>query len=253
MTLPVNYPIFPLLKSSLPPVASIYEADEWQPMALMRYGQGRIIYLGWNWHDAGLSARRTTAGKPCSAVENQGRCRPRADHSAGAAGRTTAVGRGVTLSVVATGTSPYSINGILTAPIFPAPPTRRWCSSRVTTNDSGTYRVTVSNEIGSAASAKAIVNVVELVDESFRIASLSSNNAVAVECSLEVGDDRGGIAVSTTHVFLTGDDIAGLFQLDGLASAGRRSPLQLNDWRREDRHCLCAGQRVNRSNQISMS
>lgn len=41
--------------------------------------------------------------------------------------------------------------------------------------------------------------------QDFYIGSLSSTNASSIEVSSVTGDDRGGIAVTGTHVFLTGD------------------------------------------------
>src|SRR5437868_6609474 len=39
----------------------------------------------------------------------------------------------------------------------------------------------------------------------FKILTLTANNVTAIECNTATGDDRGGIAVSNSMVFLTGD------------------------------------------------
>jgi PEP-CTERM motif len=56
--------------------------------------------------------------------------------------------------------------------------------------------------LGATASAQA---------QTFRIDSLTANNASAVEVNTVTGDDRGGIAVSNSNVFLTGDSATGIF------------------------------------------
>ena len=56
-----------------------------------------------------------------------------------------------------------------------------------------------------------------VVAQDFRITTLTPNNAVVVEANPIVGDDRGGIAVSSSQVFLTGDVATGRFNRDTLA------------------------------------
>jgi hypothetical protein len=52
---------------------------------------------------------------------------------------------------------------------------------------------------------------------SFRIDALSSSSCAAIEHNTVTGDDRGGIAVSPTNVFYTGDSATGRFALANLA------------------------------------
>ena len=53
--------------------------------------------------------------------------------------------------------------------------------------------------------------------DSFKIATLTANNAFAVEHNFVTGDDRGGIALSGSQVFHTGDSSTGRFNLNTLA------------------------------------
>jgi VCBS repeat-containing protein len=53
---------------------------------------------------------------------------------------------------------------------------------------------------------------------SFKITSLTANNAVAIEHNFITGDDRGGIAVSNSKVFYTGDNQTGRFDISNLAN-----------------------------------
>src|SRR5687768_4034742 len=68
---------------------------------------------------------------------------------------------------------------------------------------SGEYRVIVTNAFGSVTSAVARLAIDN--DLVFRVTGLVTNGAIALEHTTLTGDDRGGIAVSSTHVFYTGD------------------------------------------------
>ncbi|MEQ2008205.1 MAG: Ig-like domain-containing protein, partial [Limisphaerales bacterium] len=52
--------------------------------------------------------------------------------------------------------------------------------------------------------------------QDFSISTLTPNNAVVVDVNALVGDDRGGIAVSGSQVFLTGDNATARFNRDSL-------------------------------------
>ncbi len=56
--------------------------------------------------------------------------------------------------------------------------------------------------------------------QDFQIQELSADGCSVVEHGSVTGDDRGGIAVSSTHVFYTGDSATG------------RSPARSATWRR---------------------
>jgi hypothetical protein len=87
----------------------------------------------------------------------------------------------------------------------------------LTTNQSGFYSVVVSNTLGVVISSNALLTVVPLEGDTFRIASLSTNNAVVVDDSSLVGYDRGGIAASAEQVFFSGGSATAKFDLTDLS------------------------------------
>ncbi len=64
----------------------------------------------------------------------------------------------------------------------------------------------------------------------FRLTTLSSTSCVSVEHAAVTGDDRGGIAVSSTNVFYTGDTATGRFNAANIApgAAVTTSPTQID-------------------------
>ena len=65
----------------------------------------------------------------------------------------------------------------------------------------------------------AVLPSTTLPQQSFQISSLTTSNASVIEHATVTGDDRGGIAVSSTNVFYTGDDNTGKFSLSNLSSS----------------------------------
>lgn len=59
----------------------------------------------------------------------------------------------------------------------------------------------------------------------FKIQSLTTDNATAVDAVNEIGDDRGGIAVSASRVFLNGDTAVGVYDRANLAGPTTRPTL----------------------------
>jgi hypothetical protein len=72
--------------------------------------------------------------------------------------------------------------------------------------------------IGLAVLATFLVGVA-YADPTFRIDSLTPDNYVSREVNFVTGDDRGGIAVSGSRVFLSGDGATGIFD-HGLSTTG---------------------------------
>jgi uncharacterized repeat protein (TIGR01451 family) len=92
--------------------------------------------------------------------------------------------------------------------------------------DEGPYSVRVSNIYGSVTSTNADLHVIVIVDDGsvFQITSLTTNGVRAIECNNQVGDDRGGMALSPNYVLLTGDNSTARFaagDLSGATSLGR--------------------------------
>src|SRR4051812_26610346 len=68
----------------------------------------------------------------------------------------------------------------------------------------GEVLVVITNSFGSITSAVAELRVDEQL--SFRIVSLLTNGIIATEASSQISDDKGGIAVSSLNVFVTGGE-----------------------------------------------
>lgn len=80
--------------------------------------------------------------------------------------------------------------------------------------------------------------------QDFSITSLSTANATVIEVNSLTGDDRGGIAVSGTHVFLTGDSATARFargSLSGGAGLGVIRDSLVSDLRTEKAYLLADG------------
>ena len=80
--------------------------------------------------------------------------------------------------------------------------------------------------------------------QDFSISSLSSANATVIEVNSLTGDDRGGIAVSGTHVFLTGDAATARFArgtLSGGTGLGVIRDSLVSDLRTEKVYLLANG------------
>src|SRR5207302_5073013 len=95
--------------------------------------------------------------------------------------------------------------------------------SGINTNQAGSYKVIVSNALASLTSGVAIVTIVQAVP--FRITLLGADSSKVVDHNLITGDDRGGIAISRTHVFYTGDEHTGSFVASDL-TGGASLPIQ---------------------------
>ena len=87
----------------------------------------------------------------------------------------------------------------------------------------GTYRVVITNSYATVVSGKASLNLVELTGDPFQISALTTNH-VSVQNSILTGDDRGGMALSTDRVFVTGDTATAGFALTDLSGYPRRVP-----------------------------
>jgi hypothetical protein len=141
------------------------------------------------------------------------------------ANRIVALDGTATFQVEATGTSPlryeWDFNG---API-PGATNSALTLSGVTTDDSGSYRVRISNDYGSVTSVKASLTVIELIGEVFRISQLSTDNPFAIEHVSLTDDDHGGIATSFNSVLVTGDGSTARFDAANLGNGTRLNVL----------------------------
>ena len=138
--------------------------------------------------------------------------------------RTVRPGGSVTFSVSVTGTPPLVYQWDYNGGDIPGATNATLTLSGVTLDNEGSYRVTISGAGGTVVSRKADLTIREPATGDFRITALLTNNSRLVEHNFVTGDDRGGIAVSSTRVFYSGDNqTAGfaLADLSGGTGAGR--------------------------------
>ncbi|MGC9035951.1 MAG: immunoglobulin domain-containing protein, partial [Verrucomicrobiia bacterium] len=130
---------------------------------------------------------------------------------------TAIVGGTTVFSVSAGGSSPLYYQWYFNENPIPSMTNSTLTLTDISTNNSGNYFVVVINTLGSATSAIARLTVVEATIDTFRIVSLTTNRHYAIEHSSVTGDDRGGIAISSTQLFLTGDSSTARFKADDLS------------------------------------
>ena len=127
-------------------------------------------------------------------------------------------GTNVILRVFGDGAPPVSYQWRLNGMDLPDATNSTLTLQNVQTNQTGNYSVRLSNSYGSTNSPNALLTVVVYEDDGrvFRIESLDTTGSAVVDHNNITGDDRGGIAASTTQVFYTGDSATGRFNLDNL-------------------------------------
>jgi len=133
------------------------------------------------------------------------------------------VGSNVTLAVTADGAPPLHYQWRFGN----SPITHATNSTLVLTNvqltDAGDYAVLITNRYGSVTSSNATLTVVGGLEDQgiFQITSLLTAGAKFVDHDVLTGDDRGGIAVTRDHVFITGDAATGRFLAADLTAGVR--------------------------------
>src|SRR4051812_12302835 len=137
------------------------------------------------------------------------------------ASQSVSSGTGVTLSVSATGTQPLAYQWYKNSAIVPGATSSSLLLNNGSVLNAGDYYVSISNVFGIATSDIARVTVD--VALTFRLLSLRTNGFVAFEVNTIVGDDRGGMAVSSNSVFLNGDNGTAHWRKSDLASSSRTS------------------------------
>ena len=120
-------------------------------------------------------------------------------------GRNVLRGAAVVLDVIAIGAPPLNYQWLLDTQEIPGATNGILVISGITPSQAGVYSVRLTNPLGSIVSSNAVVQVITLGGDTFRIADLSTNNALVVDDSPFSGDTRGGIATSSENVFYTGD------------------------------------------------
>ena len=130
-------------------------------------------------------------------------------------------GTNVTFSVSASGPGPLRYQWRFNSNDLAGATSSILTLSNVQPANAGFYSVRVTNNYGAAFSTNALLTVIAPVDDGtvFQILSLTTNGAAAIECNNQTGDDRGGIAVSTNLVLLTGDSATARFSATDLSGA----------------------------------
>jgi uncharacterized repeat protein (TIGR01451 family) len=163
--------------------------------------------------------------------------------------RATVVGSNVTFFVQAEGAPPLRFQWLFNGADMPEATNSFLVLTSVQRTNAGRYRVRVSNDIGSALSVEVTLNVVSFVDDKtrFQIVSLTASGCAAIEHNGVNGDDRGGMAASSTHLFVTGDGGSARFalaDLSGATSLGQYYDTLLCDLRTETVYVLGNGTNV---------
>jgi uncharacterized repeat protein (TIGR01451 family) len=112
-------------------------------------------------------------------------------------------GANATLSVQATGATPFIYRWQLFGTNLPGRTNATLSLTNINLNNGGIYSVIVTNSSGAVTSALALVNIDE--DLTFRILQLQTNGAIAVESGSLIGDDRGGLVVGPNFALQNGD------------------------------------------------
>jgi len=157
------------------------------------------------------------------------------------------VGSNVTLVVTAYGAPPLHYQWRFGNTPIPNETNRTLVLTNVQVADSGDYAVVITNQYGSVTSSSATVTVLSELDDQgiFQITSLLATGARIVDHNNLTGDDRGGIAVTRDHVFITGDNATARFNAGdltgGLQIAGPSIDSLVTDLRSETVYLIADG------------
>ncbi len=127
-----------------------------------------------------------------------------------------AKGNNVVFNVGVIGSQPRSYQWRRNGVNLPGQQNATLSLTSVTTNETGWYGVVISNAFGTAISSEASLEVYDWGD-TFQIISLRTNNSYTLDHNSLTSDDRGGIAVSSAQVFVTGDGNTARFALSDLS------------------------------------
>lgn len=165
-------------------------------------------------------------------------------------GQTGVVGGTAFFSVQASGTLPLAYQWDHDGSAIPGQTGPNLVLTGLTMADAGSYRVRVSNSLGEAISVKVTLTVLDLGGDNFLVGDLTTAHPVVREHSAVTGSDRGGIGISSTHVFYTGwgpnfsTPVTGRFpavDFVGGSSVGRAYDAMVSDLRTETLYTLGNG------------
>jgi len=226
--LPPNYQSGLISPNSLPPGTSVmYQSNDGAVVAVMPKGLGQVIWLGWDWYDA-----RPVGGQDggwlatLGAAIEWGRSVPLPNRppviAVSPASRLVTAGRAVALRTIALGSEPLTYQWFFESNALAGATNATLVLAAFTGSQSGTYHVRVTNPHGSVESAPAELTLYEPGPLEFRIMDLGTD-ATVVDHDFLTGDDRGGIALTDSLVFVTGDHGTARFRSEDLTEG-----MQLN-------------------------
>src|SRR3954470_12311049 len=130
--------------------------------------------------------------------------------------QTVVSGASVAFFVTVDGTFPFSYQWQWNGSAVTGATNATLLFPSVSYTQSGAYSVIITNDFGSVTSTSAFL----LVDPqlTFRVTALRTNGAIVVDHDAVTGDDRGGIAVSASTVFVTGDNATARFNSEFLTN-----------------------------------
>lgn len=131
-------------------------------------------------------------------------------------------GQTVSFAVQARGSPPLVFQWTLNGSAIPGATNAMLALPRLALRMNGNlYAVVVSNALGVVTSATARLTVGKAETDLFRIVAFGTNGAVVIDHDSLTGDDRGGIAVSSNLVFITGDSYTARYNAAGLTGGVR--------------------------------
>jgi uncharacterized repeat protein (TIGR01451 family) len=169
--------------------------------------------------------------------------------------QTVVSGTSASFSVIADGTPPLSYHWTRNGLLLPGATNATLLLPSVSFTQSGVYSVTVNNPQGSWTSTSALLVVDPQL--TFRVTALRTNGAIVVDHNALTGNDRGGIAVSASTVFVTGDNATARFNSEFLTNGvslgtGTIYDGMLTDLKTETIYLLASGTNIMNSSGGSL-
>jgi len=143
---------------------------------------------------------------------------------------TTLAGLEAVFDVIATGAPPLEYQWFFNGSIISNENSSTLIINNLQPAHAGTYSVRITNSYGAVTSSNALLTVLNSIDDGtrFEITALLTTGSRVVDHNELTGDDRGGVAASSTHVFVTGDDNTARFLLTDLSGGAVASTTPLD-------------------------
>ena len=162
-TLPSPSATTALVTNSLPVGAlSIYESGGMSAVAVIGWGRGLVVFLGWDWYDAvPLGSRDDGWLAVLNSAAQQRAVAPAPAIMTQPADTNIYVGEDASFSVVVSGWTPMSYQWKREGVSLPYATNQTLSLEGVNANAAGGYAVTVTNAYGSVTSSKAFLSVLQ--------------------------------------------------------------------------------------------